>query len=81
VVELNRAVAVSMHEGPVAALAIVETLLQDKAFQRYHLLHAVHGDLLQKLGQRDEARAALRRAAALAGNEKERALLAQRAQE
>ena len=81
VVELNRAVAVSMHQGPVAALAIVETLLQDKAFGRYHLLHAVHGDLLQKLGQGDEARAALRRAAALAGNEKERALLVQRAQE
>ena len=80
VVELNRAVAVSMHEGPVAALAIVETLLQDKAFQRYHLLHAVHGDLLQKLGRQDDARAALHQAATLAGNEKERALLSQRAQ-
>jgi len=81
VVELNRAVAVSMHEGPVAALAIVEILLQDQAFGRYHLLHAVHADLLQKLGHGDGARAALRRAAALAGNEKERALLVQRAQE
>ena len=79
VVELNRAVAVSMHRGPAAGLAIVESLLQDKALQRYHLLHAVHGDLLQKLGHRD-ARTALRRAAALAGNDKERALLAQRAQ-
>jgi RNA polymerase sigma factor (sigma-70 family) len=81
VVELNRAVAVSMHQGPAVGLAIVETLLQDKTLQRYHLLHAVHADLLQKLGRRDEAQAALHRAAALAGNEKERALLAQRARE
>ena len=81
VVELNRAVAVSMHHGPAAGLAIVEPLLQDKAFQRYHLLHAVHGDLLQKLGRRNDARSALHRAEALAGNEKERALLAQRAHE
>ncbi|OQW88289.1 MAG: RNA polymerase subunit sigma-24 [Rhodoferax ferrireducens] len=80
VVELNRAVAVAMHQGPAAGLAIVDTLLQDKTLQRYHLLHAVHADLLQKLGRQDEARAALHRAAALAGNEKERALLAQRAQ-
>ncbi len=81
VVELNRAVAVSLHQGPAAGLAIVESLLQDQAFQRYHLLHAVHGDLLQKMGLRNEARAALNRAAALAGNDKERALLVQRAQE
>jgi RNA polymerase sigma factor (sigma-70 family) len=81
VVELNRAVAVSMHEGPAAGLAIVETLLQDKTLQRYHLLHAVHADLLQKLGRPDEARAALRRAAALADNAQERALLTQRAQQ
>ncbi|OGB77200.1 MAG: RNA polymerase subunit sigma-24 [Burkholderiales bacterium RIFOXYC12_FULL_60_6] len=81
VVELNRAVAVSMHQGPGAGLAIVEALLQEKTLQRYHWLHAVQGDLLQKLGRRDEARAALHRAAALAGNDKERALLVQRAQE
>jgi len=80
VVQLNRAVAVSMHEGPAAGLAIVETLLQDKTLQRYHLLHAVHADLLQKLGHRDEARTALHQAAALANNEQERALLTQRAQ-
>ena len=80
VVELNRAVAVAMHQGPAAGLAIVDTLLQDKALQRYHLLHAVHADLLQKLGHKDEARTALYRAAALTGNEKERALLKQRAQ-
>ena len=80
VVELNRAVAVSMHEGPAAGLAIVESLLQDKALQRYHWLHAVQGDLLQKLGRQQEARVALHQAAALAGNEKERALLERRAQ-
>jgi predicted RNA polymerase sigma factor len=79
VVELNRAVAVSMHQGPAAALPIVEALLLDKTLQRYHLLHAVHADLLQKLGRRDEAGAVLQRAATLASNEKERTLLAQRA--
>lgn len=81
VVELNRAVAVSMHEGPAAGLAIVDTLLQNNTLQRYHLLHAVHADLLQKLGRRDEAREVLHRAAALANNEQERALLALRAQQ
>jgi RNA polymerase sigma factor (sigma-70 family) len=79
VVELNRAVAVSMHQGPAAALAIVEALLLDKSLQRCHLLHAVYADLLQKLGHRDEAGAVLQRAAALASNEKERTLLSQRA--
>ena len=78
VVELNRAVAVGMAEGPAAGLAIVETLLQDKALQRYHWLPAVQGDLLEKLGRRDAARAAFLRAAELAGNERERALLTQR---
>jgi RNA polymerase sigma factor (sigma-70 family) len=79
VVELNRAVAVSMHQGPAAALAIVEALLLDKSLQRYHLLHAVYADLLQKLGRRDQAVAVLQRAAALASNEKERTLQSQRA--
>ncbi len=80
VVELNRAVAVGMADGPAAGLAIVETLLQDKALQRYHWLPAVQGDLLDKLGRRHEASAAFLRAAALAGNDRERALLRQRAQ-
>lgn len=75
VVELNRAVAVSMAEGPGAGLAIVETLLQDKALQRYHWLPAVQGDLLEKLGRREEARDAFLRAAELAGNEREKKLL------
>jgi RNA polymerase sigma factor (sigma-70 family) len=80
VVELNRAVAVSMADGPAAGLAIVETLLQDKALQRYHWLPAVQGDLLHRLGRRDEARAAFVRAAALAGNGREHQLLLARAQ-
>lgn len=79
VVELNRAVAVGMAEGPAAGLAIVETLLQDKALARYHWLPAVQGDLLEKLGRRDEARAAFLQAAASAGNEREQALLRARA--
>lgn len=80
VVELNRAVAVAMHQGPAAGLAILDALLLDKTLQSYHLLHAVHADLLQKLGRQDEARAALHQAAALTHNEQERALLVQRAQ-
>lgn len=80
VVELNRAVAVGMADGPAAGLVIVETLLQDKALQRYHWLPAVQGDLLHRLGRRDEARAAFLRAAALAGNGREHQLLLARAQ-
>jgi RNA polymerase sigma factor (sigma-70 family) len=80
VVELNRAVAVGMANGPAAGLAIVETLLLDKALQRYHWLPAVQGDLLEKLGRQDEAKEAFLRAAELASNERERALLQARAQ-
>jgi RNA polymerase sigma factor (sigma-70 family) len=80
VVELNRAVAVSMAQGPAAGLAILDTLLADKALQRYHWLPAVQGDLLRKLGREAEARAAFTRAAELATNEQERWLLNQRAQ-
>ncbi|HZY17504.1 MAG TPA: RNA polymerase sigma factor [Ramlibacter sp.] len=79
VVELNRAVAVGMAEGPAAGLAIVEGLLQDKALARYHLLPSVRGDLLARLGRRDEAREAFLAAAALAGNQREKDLLLQRA--
>jgi len=80
VVQLNRAVAVAMHQGSAAGLALLDTLLQDSSLQSYHLLHAVHADLLQKLGRQDEARAALHHAAALTDNAQERALLTQRAQ-
>jgi RNA polymerase sigma factor (sigma-70 family) len=78
VVDLNRAVAVGMAFGPEAALPLVDALAQAPALQRYHLLHAVRADLLQKLGRVSDARDALLRAAALAGNERERALLHER---
>jgi predicted RNA polymerase sigma factor len=79
VVELNRAVAVGMAEGPEAALPLVDALRDEPAMQRYHLLHAVRGDLLAKLGRRAEARQAFEQAAALTTNEQEQALMHQRA--
>jgi predicted RNA polymerase sigma factor len=78
VVELNRAVAVSMAEGPAAALELVDEL--DGALPNYHLLPSVRADLLAKLGRRDEARAEFQRAAALTANARERELLLARAQ-
>ena len=56
VVELNRAVAVSMSEGPAAGLALVDALADEPALKNYHLLPSVRGDLLERLGRRDEAR-------------------------
>ncbi len=79
VVELNRAVAVGMASGPAAGLAIVDTLVGEPSMAAYHLLPSVRGDLLAKLGRRDEARAELERAAALTRNARERALLLERA--
>ena len=79
VVELNRAVAVSMHTGPADGLAIVDALQHDKALRQYHWLPAVRGDLLAQLGRRAEARAEFERAADLAGNERERTFLLERA--
>jgi len=79
VVELNRAVAVSMAHGPQAGLAIVEELTEEPSLRRYHLLPTVRGDLLAKLGRTDEARAEFERAAALTRNARERELLLQRA--
>jgi RNA polymerase sigma factor (sigma-70 family) len=79
VVELNRAVAVARSEGPAAALAIVERLRAEPALQRYPWLPGVHGDLLEKLGRREAARAAFLEAAALAGNAQDRALMQERA--
>ena len=80
VVELNRAVAVGMAYGAQEALPLVDALAEEPALQRYHLLHAVRGDLLHKLDRPAEARAAFERAAALTANERERALLRRRAQ-
>jgi RNA polymerase sigma factor (sigma-70 family) len=81
VIELNRAIAVSMAESPRAALAIVEGLLSEPALKGYHLLPSVLGDLLYKLGRYDEARAAFDAAAALATNRREHDLLRRRAAE
>jgi predicted RNA polymerase sigma factor len=81
VIELNRAVAVGMAEGPHAALAIVDRLVHEPALKNYHLLGSVRGDLLQKLGRHEEARAAFEAAAELAGNQREQDLLKRRATE
>ena len=79
VIELNRAVAVSMALGPGAALGIVDALRGSGALDGYHLLPTVRGDLLERLGRADEARAEYERAAELTRNERERALLLERA--
>lgn len=79
VVELNRAVAVSMAEGPAAGLAIVDALAADPALRGYHLLPSVRGDLLERLGRTEEARAEFTRAAELTRNARERELLRARA--
>jgi RNA polymerase sigma factor (sigma-70 family) len=79
VVELNRAVAVGMAEGPAAGLALVDALAGGGALARYQWLPAVRGDLLEKLGRRGEARREFARAAEMAANARERALLEERA--
>jgi RNA polymerase sigma factor (sigma-70 family) len=81
VIELNRAVAVGMAEGPEAALPIVDRLAHEPILKNYHLVGSVRGDLLQKLGRHEEARAAFEAAAALAGNKREQDLLRRRAAE
>jgi RNA polymerase sigma factor (sigma-70 family) len=79
VIELNRAVAVAMAFGPAAGLEIVDELATEPSLQNYHLLPAVRGDLLVKLGRFDEARAEFERAASLTRNSRERTLLLERA--
>jgi RNA polymerase sigma factor (sigma-70 family) len=79
VVELNRAVAVSMAFGPAQGLELVEALREEPALRSYHLLPSVRGDLLERLGRKDEARAEFERAAELAQNLRERELLLGRA--
>src|SRR6266404_492294 len=81
IIELNRAVAVGMAEGPEAALVIVDGLALEPALKTYPLLGSVRGDLLQKLGRFEEARAAFEAAAELAGNRREQDLLRRRAAE
>ncbi|MEV7723271.1 DUF6596 domain-containing protein [Streptomyces sp. NPDC087917] len=79
VVELNRAVAVSMADGPAAALPLVDALAAAPALRSYHLLPSVRGDLLERLGRGPEARAEFERAASLTRNARERDLLLGRA--
>jgi RNA polymerase sigma factor (sigma-70 family) len=78
IVELNRAVAVSMAHGPQAGLEIIDTLQNEKALEHYHLLPSVRGDLLLKVGRFDEARRELERAASITRNVRERELLLER---
>lgn len=78
-VELNRAVAVSFAEGPAAGLTLARPLADEPALARYHLLPAVLGDLLARLGRYAEAAAEFTRAAELTGNLRERTLLRDRA--
>lgn len=79
IVELNRAVALAMAAGPAAGLELVDSLVADRRLESYHLLPAVRGDFLVKLGRGAEARAEFERAAELTRNERERALLLDRA--
>ena len=79
VIELNRAVALSMAFGPEAGLKVVDTLTSEPSLKTYHLLPTVRGDLLEKLGRRQEARVEFERAASLAQNIRERKFLLQRA--
>jgi predicted RNA polymerase sigma factor len=81
IVELNRGVAYGMAFGPAAGLEIVDPLIADPQLAGYHLLPSVRGDLLAKLGRRDEARAEFERAAALTRNTRERQLMLERAKQ
>ncbi|ADI08781.1 putative RNA polymerase sigma-24 subunit, ECF subfamily protein [Streptomyces bingchenggensis BCW-1] len=79
VIELNRAVAISMSQGPAAALPLVDALADEPALKGYHLLPSVRGDLLQRLGRAAEARVEFERAATQTHNARERDLLLERA--
>ncbi|MEV0994172.1 RNA polymerase sigma factor [Nonomuraea sp. NPDC050202] len=79
VVELNRAVALSMAYGPAAGLELLDQIVAEPSLRGYHLLPSVRGDLLFKLGRTDEARAEFERAAGMTRNARERALLEERA--
>ncbi|MGY0059743.1 RNA polymerase sigma factor [Streptomyces sp. LZ34] len=79
VIELNRAVAISMSQGPAAALPLVDALADDPALKGYHLLPSVRGDLLERLGRPAEARTEFERAATQTHNARERHLLLERA--
>jgi RNA polymerase sigma factor (sigma-70 family) len=78
VVELNRAVAVAMADGPAAGLELVDSLISEPSLQGYHLLPSIRGDLLARLGRLDEGRAEFERAASMTQNAREREMLIQR---
>jgi RNA polymerase sigma-70 factor (ECF subfamily) len=81
VVELNRAAAVAMHEGPAAGLALIDALLARGELRDYQLAHSARADLLRRLGRSDEARAAYTQALALTGSEPEKRFLEKRRRE
>ena len=81
VVELNRAVAIAMRDGPAAGLALVDDLLARGELDGYHLMHAVRADLCRRLGKTEEARTAYHQALALAKQEPERRFLETRLRE
>lgn len=81
VIELNRAAAVAMHEGPAVGLALIDALLARGELREYHLLHSARADLYRRLGRRDEARAAYEQARALAKSEPEKRFLEKRLRE
>jgi len=81
IVELNRAVAISMAFGPVYGLQIVDELNEEPSLKEYHLLPSIRGDFLMKLGRFEEARTEFQKAAAMTRNERERELLLKRATE
>lgn len=81
VIELNRGVAYGMAFGPQAGLDIVDSIANESSMKAYHLLPSVRGDLLAKLGRKEEARSELERAAAMTRNSRERQLLLARAAE
>ncbi|HVD60466.1 MAG TPA: DUF6596 domain-containing protein, partial [Gemmatimonadaceae bacterium] len=79
IVELNRAVAISMAYGPALGLELVDTLVAEPSLKNYHLLPAVRADFLSKLGRHEEARAEFERAASMTRNAKEKEILIGRA--
>lgn len=81
VIELNRAVAVAMHRGPEAGLALIDALLGRGELQEYHLAHSARADLCRRLGRREEARASYERALTLAAGEAEQRFLTRRMRE
>jgi len=81
VIELNRAAAIAMRDGPEHGLALIDAILAGGALQDYHLTHAARADLLRRLGRKADARSAYERALELAVEEPERRLLARRLRE